>query len=149
MRKVRVILAAVLMLAGFCAAGPLGGGGGPTDNAGVPGMDLLRAVENSNVLYVHPGMTSAQIQSAIDAFEASKAWAAHEPGTVVFLPGKYTDLNLSLGSDHILIDASMPGVVLAGTITAADSPTGFYIYLWDHPSGTYPASLSLVNCEEV
>jgi len=112
-------------------------------------MDLLRAAQNSNTLYIHPGMTSAQIQAAIDAFEASKTWAADEPGTVIFYPGKYTGLDLSLGSDHIIIDASMPGVVLAGTITAVDSPTGLSIYLWDHPSGTYPASLSLVNIEEV
>lgn len=34
MRKVRVILAAVLLLAGFCAAGPLGGGGGPMSSGG-------------------------------------------------------------------------------------------------------------------
>ena len=131
------------------SVGATGGYGGLYVNNRVPGMGLLRAAKNSNVLYVHSGMTSAQIQSAIDAFEASKAWAANEPGTVIFLPGKYTDLNLSLGSDHILIDASMPGVVLAGTITAADSPTGLYIYLWDHPSGTYPATLALVNCVEV
>ena len=146
MRRIIGILF-VLMLA--ASVGATGGYGGLYVNNRVPGMDLLRAAENSNVLYVHPGMTSAQIQSAIDAFEASKTWAADEPGTVIFLPGKYTGLNLSLGSDHILIDASMPGVILAGTITAADSPMGFYIYLWDHPSGTYPASLSLVNCEEV
>jgi len=118
-------------------------------NNRVPGMDLLRAAQNSNTLYIHPGMTSAQIQAAIDAFEASKTWAADEPGTVIFYPGKYSSLDLSLGSDHIIIDASMPGVVLAGTITAVDSPTGLSIYLWDHPSGTYPASLSLVNIEEV
>jgi len=146
MRRIIGILF-VLMLA--ASVGATGGYGGLYVNNRVPGMGLLRAAQNSNTLYIHPGMTSAQIQAAIDAFEASKTWAADEPGTVIFYPGKYSSLDLSLGSDHIIIDASMPGVVLAGTITAVDSPTGLSIYLWDHPSGTYPASLSLVNIEEV
>lgn len=144
MRKVRVILAAVLLLAGFCAAGPLGGGGGPIDNAGVPGMGLLRAAENE--VWIGSGMTSAQIQAAITAAGAGTATA---PVTIRFGAGYYADLDLSLANDHVILDAGSPGVVLAGSITISGSRTGVYLYLWDHPSGTYPASLSLVNCEEV
>ena len=132
------------MLAGFCAAGPLGGGGGPIDNAGVPGMDLLRAAENE--VWIYSGMMPAQIQAAITAAGAGTATA---PVTIRFGAGYYADLDLSLANDHVILDAGNPGVVLAGTITAADSPTGLYIYLWDHPSGTYPASLTLTNITEL
>jgi hypothetical protein len=94
-------------------------------------------------------MTSAQIQAAIDLFETRKAWSADEPGVVMFQPGKYAELDIALNTDHIIINASLPGVVLAGTITAVDSPTGLYVYLWNHPSETYPASLTLVNISGV
>lgn len=101
----------------------------------------------SNLLIIYP--TDTGIQAKIDAFEASKSWAADEPGTILFMPGKYTD-NLTFGSDYILVDASMPGVVFTGTLTKSGDPTDLYLYLWVHPvDGTNPGEPTLTNWEAV
>ncbi len=93
MRKVGVILAAVLLLAGFCAAGPIGGKGGPLDNAGVPGSDLLRAAAASNIKIVRPG---DNLQAAYDWLKsddrdaAMGVLSATNRRCLVLLPGTYT-----------------------------------------------------------
>jgi hypothetical protein len=96
MRKVRVILAAVLLLTGFCAAGPLGGGGSPLGNSGVPGMDLLRATEKGIVVRVdHPTgksdyySPSADTDTARGASLVAAKTAAASGDTIHVGPGAY------------------------------------------------------------
>jgi hypothetical protein len=138
-----VIWVLIVVLHNGIFASPLSGSG-PMGGGSAGGTDLLRAAENE--VWIYSGMTSAQIQAAITAAGAGTATA---PVTIRFGAGYYADLDLSLANDHVILDAGDPGVVLAGTIATSGSPTGVYIYTWDHPSGTYPANLTLTNITEV
>jgi hypothetical protein len=111
--------------------------------------EILTGIEASHIRYVSSADASG-LQAILDALEASGTPAADDPYVLIFVPGQYASLSLTLGSDHIILDASAPGVVLEGTITMTEGVTGTYLYLWDHPTGTYPgAGLTLVNVGEV
>ncbi|MFA5385823.1 MAG: hypothetical protein WC364_14405, partial [Eubacteriales bacterium] len=104
-------------------------------------------LHGSNVVAVYSSQSSATIQALIDAYEAIPGWTAANPLVIRFMPGSYTALDLTLGN-YTIVDADDPGTVLAGEITATGT-TGTYVYLWDHPSGVYPASLTLTNATEI
>jgi hypothetical protein len=77
--------------------------------------------------------------------DAMGALSVENPRILILLPGIYND-NLTVDTDYVYVDASMPGVVLNGTITK--TATTAYLYLWDG-GGSYPGSASFVGFTEL
>jgi len=109
-------------------------------------LSFADAIARSNVEYVSPSDSSATIQAKIDSMGDGTATS---PKVLHFCPGYYASLNLSFDNDYIILDASEPGVVLAGTIAGDSTATGQYVYLWDHPAKTCPATLELQYFREI
>ena len=108
--------------------------------------EISKAIANkSNMVIVYPGDNLSMVLTAVQ----TSTYTAAAPFVIKLMPGSYTAVSLTVTGDHIIIDASAPGVVVAGAITLIGSPTGVYLYLWDHPSGTYPATLTLTDVGEV
>jgi hypothetical protein len=100
----------------------------------------------SNMVIVYPGDNLSTVLTAVQ----TGSYTAAAPFVIKLMPGSYTSVSLTVTGNHIIIDASMPGVVVAGAITLSGSPTGVYLYLWNHPSGTYPGTgITLTNATEV
>ena len=132
--------AMVVVMAGLC----FGATRGRYDP--VQASEISRAIANkSNMVIVYPGDNLSMVLTAVQ----TGTYAAAAPFVIKLMPGPYTAVSLTVTGNHIVIDASAPGVVVAGAITLIGSPTGVYLYLWDHPSGTYPATLTLTGVEEV
>lgn len=132
------LIAASMTHAGLFDGGTLTG---PT-----PAAEISRAIQNkSNMAIVYPSDNLSTVLTAVQ----TGTYTAAAPFVIKLMPGSYTSIDLTVTGDHIIIDASAPGVVVAGAITLSGSPTGVYLYLWNHPSGTYPATLTLTNVAEV
>ena len=124
----------------------MGGGSEGSFGPGVSASEISRAIANkSNMVIVYPGDNLSTVLTAVQ----TGTYTAAAPFVIKLMPGSYTAVSLTVTGDHIIIDASAPGVVVAGAITLSGSTTGVYLYLWDHPSGTYPVTLTLTDVEEV
>jgi hypothetical protein len=85
-------------------------------------LSFANAIQNSNTLYIHPGMTSAQIQAALD-----KAHAAGG-GHVICLSGNYVLSSRVIIHDNTTLEFLRPNSIRVSDTHTLDTVGGYHVW---------------------
>lgn len=120
-----------LLFLSICAwpAAGISGGGLPGTNTA--GSDLLRAADGT--LYLNAGLSQAQITAKVAAYKASQTWSATNWGKIVIARGTYTDIDITIDFDYVIVELEI-GAVWTGDIIQSGVTSGTaFLYLWVNP----------------